>query len=387
MDNTKILHIVPDHNKFLKDAFDMFNSIPGIENECWVVKKKAVPPINLNIESALGVDYITFIDRCVNSNDYDIVVIHNLFSLPYNLISSINPAIKVVWLSWGMDIYDYRFPEYPLIKLKNTIKDEKIKFFFSNIFDYRYYKQLLSKLVRNKLRPRNIFNKALSRIDFYSGVFPLEWELISRNKCFMAKQFHFNYSNPSSQFTQENIYTDLDCKRTSIQVGHSGYRFLNHRHVFKLLSKLDIDNSKILVPLSYSPSGEKYTKSTIQDGYRFFGDRFEPLTDFMPYNDYNNLMKSVKVAIFDIERQCAVGNCLIAIWNGAKVFFPKNSLNFRYFSEIGVKVFTIEDGLTSTELQTELDSKTIMENRQQLIKYWSYDNVRTQLIKSLYTII
>lgn len=203
----------------------------------------------------------------------------------------------------------------------------------------------------------------------------------------MAKQFHFNYSNPSSQFTQENIYTNLDWKRTSIQVGHSGYRFLNHRHVFKLLSKLDIDNSKILVPLSYSPSGEKYTKSTIQDGYRFFGDRFEPLTDFMPYNDYNNLMKSVKVAIFDIERQCAVGNCLIAIWNGAKVFFPKNSLNFRYFSEIGVKVFTIEDGLTSAELQTELDSKTIMENRQQLIKYWNYDNVRTQLIKSLYTII
>lgn len=388
MPTTKILHIVPDHSKFLKDALDMFDSIPGIENECWVVRKKAAPPVNLGIANANGVDYITFIEKCVNSVNHDIIIIHNLVSLPYNLVASINPNITVIWFSWGMDIYDYRFPEYPLIKLKNVIKSEKIKYHLSNILNLNYYRQILSKFIRNRFRPRKGFNDAISRIDYYSGVFPQEWEYLSLNKFFKAKQLLFNYSNPSSPFTSANLYDGLDCHRTNIQVGHSGYVFLNHKHIFRMLAKLDIrDTEKIISPLSYSASGDRYTQSVISYGKKIFGNKFEALTDFMPYNDYRNLMKSVKAAIFDIERQCAVGNCLIAIWNGAKVFFPKTSLNFKYFSGIGVKVYSIEDNLTSAELQTELDIDTIIKNRQQLIEYWNHENIRQRLIESLNSII
>lgn len=386
MKHKKILHVVPDHNNFLKDAIDMFNSIPEIENECWVVRKKAIPPTNLGINNAKGVDYDTFISKCVDSCEYDIIIIHNLLCLEYRFIAAIHPSIKVVWLSWGMDIYDYRFPEYPLIKLKQTIKSNRLNFYFSELFNRKYFKQIISKYIRNNFHPRLTFNKAISRIDYYSGVFPQEWEMLTINKYFKAKQFHFNYSNASSPYSPENLYKGLNHERTNIQVGHSGYIYLNHTHVFNLLKKHNLGNAQIISPLSYAASGEKYVQKVISFGKNIFGNKFIALTKFMPYVEYTNTMKSIRIAIFDIERQCAVGNCLIAIWNGAKLFFPQTSLNYKYFTAIGIKVFSIEHELNDLELNTGLDIDTIIYNRQQIIKYWNHENIKIRLSDSIRSI-
>ncbi len=384
MDKVKYLHIVPDHNKFIKDAIDMFDSIAGIENECWTISKNGNSPIHLNIDKAKGRDYETFTRLCCESNAYDVIVIHNFFSIPYHLISKIHPKIKVIWLSWGMDIYDGIYPEFPLIKLNKTIKSHHIRLFYLRFFNIPTIKSILSKLIRYKFKAKSIYKKAINRIDYYSGVFPIEWNYLKKqNRFFRAKQIFFNYANPLSEFTFENINQDLHICRENIQVGHSGYIYLNHLHTFQLLKKINLNKAKVITPLSYSPNSSKYTDLVISKGNQYFGCSFLPIKEFMPYEDYVNTMKSVKVAIFNIQRQCAVGNCLIAIWNGTKVFFPKKSINYEYFNSIGVKVYSIEDELNQEIIDKPISDDEILSNRKALINNWSYDLVRNKLSDSL----
>ena len=44
-------------------------------------------------------------------------MLHNLNSIPINIIRKLPRKIKVVWLAWGMDIYNSPIKEAPFIKL------------------------------------------------------------------------------------------------------------------------------------------------------------------------------------------------------------------------------------------------------------------------------
>lgn len=114
-----------------------------------------------------------------------------------------------------------------------------------------------------------------------------------------------------------------------------------------------------------------------------FGKNFIPLLDFMPYDQYLKVYDSVNVAIFNIERQCAVGNIILAIWDGVKVFLPKSSLNYRHFINLGIRVYSIEDELNLNNIKENASREEVKENRKLLLENYSFDSVRTKLTNSL----
>ena len=384
----KILHIIPDDGKFVKDSLGLFYSIPNISNEAWFVTKDGSRPKSKGLESVKGVTYLEFKSKCCDSRCHDVIIIHCLVSLPFRIIKDIHEDICLAVFTWGADIYDLSFPFYPLIPLKNTVRSYKVQYLIDKFFNIHFFNRLVGEFIRNKFMPKTKQKNAIKRIDYYSGVFPNEWEYIRKlNPEFRAKRFSFNYVNPLSPFTYDRIEESVIPNRNNIQVGHSGYMKLNHTNVFKQIKDIIPSKSKVIVPLSYAPSGEKYVNYVIDVGRNSMGEKFQPIKDFMEYKDYVKLMSTVNAAIFDIDRQCCVGNCLIAIWNGAKVFFPKKSLNYEYFKSIGVEVFTIEEDLNTQELSTHLSMDIIKSNRKAIVDVWSYENVRSGVIDSLRDII
>ena len=60
-------------------------------------------------------------------------------------------------------------------------------------------------------------------------------------------------------------------------------------------------------------------------GEQYFGRKFNAIRDFMPLEEYNKFLLSADVFIYGNWRQEAVGNILIALFIGGKVFLDEKN--------------------------------------------------------------
>lgn len=379
----KIAHFFID-DKFFYAAKMQFESLEDYENRFFVISahhqfkyldRSSIEIINPN-------DLLKYIK---DPSFCDILILHTLNSIPIHQISEICSNIKVVWLSWGFDIYNNIFPQYPLIKIR--------KQHIESVYPLRVrIRRLWNRMKRKKQElcayyfgegygKRKEFENAIQRINYFSGVFPEEYDYLKKNKFFKARYFCFNYFGKSKP-SELNKLSKLG---TAIQVGHNGMEWLNHIDVFKRLIKMNLGDRKIICPLSYGNNSD-YTNFVIKEGYRYFHNNFSVLSDFLPIDKYKALLDNVGYVVLNVKRQCGVGNILIGIRRGAKVFFPKDSINYRHFSEMGVKVFSIEEDLNEKELNTQLSDDEIRKNCELVDAYYNYEEVMKRLINSLNSI-
>lgn len=381
----KVIHFITDE-KFLNDTIDMFEDINELNNRYIMIVFGEDKPFEYITSDKVEKIDISEINKIItNPNLCDVIVIHNLSSLPCELIKEINKKIKVVWFSWGFDTYSNKFPQFPLIKLKNRIKPKTINLRYRIRLLHDSSRRITKELYKNKLKGRNYFKEAIQRIDYYSGVFPEEYDLIKKNSFFHAKQVYFNYA-PSGQYNIEDIKTNIHPSANNIQVGQSSSSLANHRNTFWIIRNLNLHNRKIIVPLSYN--GDSLYKSTVTKmGYKLFGNNFQPLTTFLPKLKYQAIIKTISIAIFNLEQQSAVGNIIYNLWNGAKVFVPESSLNYKHFSNLGFHIFSIEKDLNQKEIDTPLSEKNIIMNRKLVIQHYSYEAIKNRTKNSFLNII
>ena len=85
-----------------------------------------------------------------------------------------------------------------------------------------------------------------------------------------------------------------------------------------------------------SYSGKKgYVDHVLQSGRLLLGENFSPLLDFMPLDEYNRLQSDVSVALFGNWRQEAIGNIIVALYLGAKVFLSHVNPVYEWHSLTG----------------------------------------------------
>lgn len=371
----KILHLVVD-DKFIDDAIDLFDTMKEFESSYWIVSDRSMAFFNYikNKDKVKIVDSYTFLRKINNEFLFDVIVLHGLNSLPTELIIEINSNIKLVWFSWGYDIYSNLWPEKKMIKLQRVkSKDFIIRNY--RVLNYSYFKYLIKNNFK-LLMKRECFFKAIHRIDYYSGVFPEEYELIKqRNPIFRAKKISFNYPY------REDICEESDNEDNWILVGNSSSYLLNHCDVFNRLKRCkEISKRVIFVPLSYGDKG-LYLRNVLKKGRRMFGSMFHPIIEYIPYSEYKNMIKKCSVAIFNVEQQASVGNICICLSLGIKVFLPINSMGYKFFKKIGAIVYSIENDLFF-EIDKKISSSDKKNNKDVVMAYFSFDNVRKRVIES-----
>ena len=381
----KVTHIIPANEaKFMKGASLMFNSIDGIENEYLLCSRSGKIQHDTGIDDTREISLLKFKEIYCDKKSSDVIFIHSLGVLPKYLLSKIHPQTKVVWLSWGYDVYQSTFPEKPLVDLKERNIRGRFYVFKEKYANLSFAKHLVKWILFKSWD--NLYRKRewLERIDYYSGVFPEEYDYIKNsNPSFRAKRIKFNYSSPNSPYKADDLYKDFKHERRYIQIGHSGNLLSKHLDIIDTLKGLDGRDLEILLPLSYGCG--HYGNRVIKVAKRFWGNRAHVLTRFLPYNEYVELNKNVRVAIFNIKRQCGVGNIFLALWNGAKVFLPHDSLNFKHFKSLGYIVYSIEEELSSESLQSEASEEEIIHNRRLILKE-NYEVALKNLSNSIDTI-
>lgn len=250
-------------------------------------------------------------------------------------------------------------------------------FINKNLF-HKETKEVIAKDVKE--RCRNFFRfclyvwqqpkieRAISRVDFFSGVIPDEYNMVvddKRNSFFKARPLVFNYGDMDSPYTEANINAPY-VNGKDIQIGNSAAPTNNHIDLFDLLAKYSLGDRKLYVPLSYGGTAF-YCNTVMQYGEKKWGNRFRPINVFVPLEEYRRILASSYYAIFYHERQQAMGNIISALWRGCMVFLSETSPLYGYLKERGYIFYAVQRDLYKIKSGERMKEEDIKRNRRLII--------------------
>ncbi|MFA6400492.1 MAG: TDP-N-acetylfucosamine:lipid II N-acetylfucosaminyltransferase [Salinivirgaceae bacterium] len=359
----KYLHLITD-DKFTDSTIDLFETI-NQNNNIYLIFKASNEPLKYVQSNKITVTYSQPEYNQILDSVFDLLIVHSLNPFHCKTLRNYNSNKLIFLITWGGDIYNefvlapkLFLPKTEMFILKNTNRGIKNK--LSNI--YGKFKLPFK---------RRQYRLVLQKIAFCSTIIPLEFERLKSLPYFNAKQIHFNYN--INVFLKEDE-RNLIRNEQQILVGNSATYTNNHIDIFNILSKIKLDNKKIIVPLSYG-SDEIYKAAVINEGNKLFGSNFEPIVNFMPIQKYEELLARCEYAFFYFLRQQAMGNIITLIMQGTKIYLSKNNVIYNYLTNIGIKVFSIEQLLEENKELIPLSNEDKINNQKIILSEYGKDAI------------
>lgn len=292
-----------EENFVIEDHFFIFWG--GIsEDEINIPKKKYIYVIKHNFEILRLIKYM---------NNFKKIYLHGLFNRNIVILLYLQPWLlkKINWIVWGGDLYSYNEPKTSLIK--------------------KIYERVRRVVIQNVSEVSTLIEE-----DF---VLAKKWYKVKGK---YKKGF---YMSPIStlESLDELIYTNKkNSKDICIQIGNSASKSNNHKEIINILGQYKEFDIKVYCPLSYGD--EYYGREILEYGNKILGDKFIPITKFMEYNEYLEFLNEIDIAIFNNNRQQALGNIYRLLYLGKKVYIRNDTVMWNYFhKEIGAIVYDINE--------------------------------------------
>ncbi len=365
-----ILHIVPD-NKFIDMAYNMFEKASPNNNKFMVVtRQKEFKYIKTTPITKVVRDKFLSNEFAQSLNNYEFIVLHTLSDMAKKLILNANETTKFIWIGWGFDYYCYSDKELlkeKTLQLKNNLIKSK-DFFGKNILRKIKKFAKYASVYKGIEDTEKIFNK----IDYFAPVLYEDYLLIQKQfKNFNPLYLDWNYGTLENDLIHEDLIISAD----NILLGNSASFENNHIEAIDMLKKLDLNKKKIICPLSYGL--REYADSVIKYGNKNFGMKFNPLLDFMKIEEYNKVISSCSIVVMNHFRQQAMGNIIVMMYFGAKIFLNKENIIYDFLKNNDAIIFSMEE-LTSKSINIRLSEEEIDKNREIIRNYWGIDIMRTK---------
>jgi len=364
-----ILHITID-DKFIEHAYPVFEEAYPNKNLVWVVKNKL--PLQLMRHTPDKI--FSSRESKFNFDNVSIIIFHSLHADLEKVFKAIPKHIPIAWVGWGYDYYDLiAKPKDLLLSQTQHLKQSLTSFVNLKAFA----KFCLSKLkLQSKvsLHDKNKFKvNALTRINYFCPVLPPEHSIILEklNLTQFPTLGYWNYGTLEDNFVKG--FEDKWVTGCDILIGNSATYTSNHLEAFELISKLETSHSKrIIVPLSYGAAGIKYVDHIAKIGNKLFGDRFIGMREFLKPEEYVENLVSCGFVILNHIRQQAVGNVVIMLYLGARLFLREENPVYLALKNSGVFVNSIQELEDNPALlNTPLSNSEREHNRSIMIKDWS----------------
>jgi hypothetical protein len=127
----------------------------------------------------------------------------------------------------------------------------------------------------------------------------------------------------------------------NILLGNSADPSNNHIEALERLLPFKGQEIKIYAPLSYGD--QNHANKVISQGKEWFGDKFVPMTYFMPFEVYLEFLKSIDIAIFNHRRQQAMGNSIMLLGMGKTIFMRSDVSHWRFLIGLGINLSNVEN--------------------------------------------
>lgn len=274
---------------------------------------------------------------------------------------------NICWIEWGGDLYNHLL-QAKGFKLYSNKETETIANYVDGFYSY-------CSFIRHKLRLKYyqyVLKRFIKKVKYFiPDSTPDEYFLLLK----YYPEFSFLEPKEIFYYPINEILGDLlneKCYGTNIIVNHSASPTGNHIDIFRLLSRLSINDRKIVVPISYGT--DRMKRYIITLGQKILKNNFSPVLNYMPLDEYNKLLLSSNVFIYGHIRQEAVGNILIALFIGGKVFLSSESPLYSYYKRLGLKLFSLEE-IDSNSINTPMKKEDVYTNRRILKNLYSADRL------------
>ena len=193
------------------------------------------------------------------------------------------------------------------------------------------------------------------------GDYKLLCSIMQKKYEFIELRYGRGYISGIEPFVQCTSYHDS----VNILVGNSATKSNYHLEVFDKLKKFRDENINIYVPLSYG--SKDYADEVIKYGSQLFGEKFKPITEFMPKDKYFMQLMSMDIAVFANDRQQALGNIVALLYAGKKVYMRSDISSWESLhDEYGIGVCDYL-GLDQEDFKKFITNSFDVHNQQNLI--------------------
>lgn len=268
----------------------------------------------------------------------DKIILHGLWNPKVIRLLNMQPWLikKCYWMMWGGDFYNYENEGSAKRKLIKKLRH------FISLFKGDF------ELVKEKYHTWGTLHECIA--------YPV--------------QLFENTVLPVNSHTTETI---------SILVGNSADAANNHPEALQIIKdKLKEDTElNIICPLSYG--SDWIANHVAQLGTELFGNRFTALRQFVPFEQYNQLLNNTDIAVFNHRRQQAVGNVTSMLAKGKKVYMQPANVLFTYFKNLGIEVYDINE-FNVEPINTEIQKKNV----ENMKKHFSTETYIQQLKNLFY---
>jgi hypothetical protein len=354
--NNSYLHIFHDE-KFTNTIVRQF-LLTNVRNQKFIVLyHKNAPPVyeldkELPIEKVFigSQDYNKFISEL---KQYYAVFIHYLCNDKLDIIDKAPEKLKIIWMCWGQDIHKLVISNSYLPKTRKLLFNKNKSEFF-----WRY-----SLWLRKLIFPYTKKGRIIKKIQYCSPVIEEDLVLINKNLNLNLKYIPFHYGWLEDILGKQ---INKECNSNNIFIGNSSTFASNHLDTLYILKSFNVGTRKIIVPLSYGD--KKYGDYIDQIGKNLFRNNFISLRNYIPSNEYSEIISSCSIVIFNHIRQQALGNILISLWLGSKVYMNEKSLLFKNLKMKNLYIYSIQkdfnvnnkDALNKISKEQHIHNKKIL---------------------------
>ncbi|PIB36604.1 hypothetical protein BFP72_14940 [Reichenbachiella sp. 5M10] len=360
MNKTTIVHVCNDSlfNEFIIDQFEQVN--PS-QNIYLVLTEKIGSPLKFSHPKITTLTRKE-VKKFVFNNS--IFILHSLFHSNLWFLSVLPKRKTIAWFSWGADLNylgsnNDETKNLEPITLQHQQKLSSIKNKFYALLERHTHIHKWFYFLRNgNHHPLHIKAKSLSKVDFISTVLPQERPLLNHLKTLKATYVEYNYGYIDHLIRGYSAERDQLSK--GVYVGHASFYSNNQIDVLHKLHSIAY-NGDILCPISY---GEKECANVIKDlNKQLFDNRINTLSTIIPYLEFTKLLASNHVMVLNTIHQQGVGNLLMGLYMGMKVFLNEKGLLFMYCKSLGLKVYSFQKDFNSTTIEDLQEMDLTIKNR------------------------
>jgi hypothetical protein len=275
----------------------------------------------------------------------DCVVVHLMSSRFAPALRHVRPDCLVVWLAGGGDYMDLLEPALGSLMLPRTAE--------------------LLRTVEGAARPDALDSLGVRLRAWRGARPPSTWRALSKPPAVVsvAQRIDVFSANPADaallrdalpslrarlhvipSFTVEDVFAAgaQAMAGPDVLLGNSATPTNNHLEALELLRGRVPPGGQVVAPLSYGKAPVGYASAVAEAGRALLGERFEPLTDWMPIAAYNARIAGCGFVFMNHRRQQAVGNISAAFYRGASVYMRRENPLFGFFADLGLTLQAIE---------------------------------------------
>ncbi len=259
------------------------------------------------------------------------------------LFLSCNPRFlkKSIWIMWGLDLHNWKLPAN---SIHNIIKN------FLNL----HCRKMIGHAIALVEQDKEYFHAQIS------SKIPCDVVPLPLSEDAFALMDRYNQNKPRAN------------GKTFIQIAHNAYAFNQHLEILQALKKFKDENLRLYLPLSYgNGNGNRDTryvsevKAVLEED---FSNKYYCLSKLIPPLEYTDFLWNIDIAIFNANRQNALGNILRLLYMGNKVFLRSDGPLYNFFINHGINVYD------STEIKNMSYDEFIIKPDNTLAQRWIREN-------------